>query len=310
MHNFDDEVLSFRSFSQALKDIDVDKLPLDYPEHLCEFGKFVRDEIIPKFGVLRSIETSYVVSVSEMLENYNPYALLRLISENPYTLNLPVVWDFNGIVDDGYARRDEFVCNLDDRKKFLVVTEGSSDASIVKHAFDVLKPYITDFFKFVDMEKGYPFSGTGNLFKFVQGLISIGVHNDIIVLLDNDAEGNATLQRCLNLDIPKNMRIIKLPDLGQFENFKTVGPNGISYADINGKAASIECYLDLHDDALVRWRSYNDSLDVYQGALISKDKYKKDFLDIKENDLNYNYEKITMVLHLILDTAKSMRESM
>ena len=39
------------------------------------------------------------------------------------------------------------------------------------------------------MEEGYPFSGTGNVFRFVQGLISIAVQNQMLVLFDNDAEG-------------------------------------------------------------------------------------------------------------------------
>ena len=39
------------------------------------------------------------------------------------------------------------------------------------------------------MEEGYPFSGAGNLCEFVQGLISITVQNNVIVVFDNDAEG-------------------------------------------------------------------------------------------------------------------------
>ena len=43
---------------------------------------------------------------------------------------------------------------------FLIVTEGSSDAKIIQHAFNLLKPHIADFFDFVDMEEGYPFSAS------------------------------------------------------------------------------------------------------------------------------------------------------
>ena len=57
----------------------------------------------------------------------------------------------------------------------------------------MLRPHIADFFKFVDMEEGYPFSGTGNFFRFTQGLASIGILNNVVVIYDNDAEGTAKL---------------------------------------------------------------------------------------------------------------------
>jgi hypothetical protein len=58
-----------------------------------------------------------------------------------------------------------------------------------------LPPHIADFFDFVDREEGYPISRTGNLFRFVQGLISIRVLNNVIVIYDNDAEGAANFER-------------------------------------------------------------------------------------------------------------------
>jgi hypothetical protein len=72
------------------------------------------------------------------------------------------------------------------------------------------------------MEEGYPFSGTGNLLKFVQGLISIGVQNNVIVLFDNDAEGVFGHERCRRLNVPANMKILKLPDIESFRQFRTV----------------------------------------------------------------------------------------
>ena len=89
----------------------------------------------------------------------------------------------------------------------MIVTEGSSDASVLKHALQILKPHIADFFDFVDMQEGYPFSGTGNLVKFVQGLISIAVQNTVIVVFDNDAEGVMNFNRCVDFNVPANMAI-------------------------------------------------------------------------------------------------------
>ena len=74
------------------------------------------------------------------------------------------------------------------------------------------------------MEEGYPFAGTGNLFRFLQGLISISIQNNVIIVFDNDAEGIANFDRSRALNVPDNMRILRLPDSPTFADFQTVGP--------------------------------------------------------------------------------------
>lgn len=237
------------------------------------------------------------------------YSILNILALNARAREFPVIWDFHHIVESGWAKRDEIVKPMDKNHKFLLVTEGSSDAKILKQAFSLLKSHISDFFEYVDMDEGYPFSGTGNLINFVKGLISIGIQNNIIVLFDNDAEGVASYNRCMKFKIPSNMRILKLPDLDDFLNFDTLGPNGKSINDINGRAAAIECYLDLQEKTpIVRWTNYNSIEEVYQGALIEKDYYKKQFLSQKEKLEHYNYDKIQSVLDLIITNCISMKE--
>src|SRR5207302_707086 len=43
--------------------------------------------------------------------------------------------------------------------------------------------------------EGYPFSGTGNLYNFTKGLISIAVQSNIVIIYDNDAEGVSSFNR-------------------------------------------------------------------------------------------------------------------
>jgi hypothetical protein len=50
------------------------------------------------------------------------------------------------------------------------------------------------------MDEGYPFSGTGSLFNFTKGLISIAIQNNVIVLYDNDVEGVFNFNRKRSLD--------------------------------------------------------------------------------------------------------------
>jgi hypothetical protein len=79
--------------------------------------------------------------------------------------------------------------------------------------------------------------------------------------------------------LPINMRTMVLPNLKEFETFPAAGPGGQALADINGCAASIERYLDLHAPGmpapLVRWTNYKEDVGTYQGALQAKDRYSR-----------------------------------
>jgi hypothetical protein len=87
-----------------------------------------------------------------------------------------------------------------------------------------------------------------------------------------------------------------------------VGPSGNYLADINGKGAAIECYLDLEKNGEVRWNNFNKSINAYQGELIAKDIYKRTFLDQKVRLETYDYRKIEAVLDMIIKTAMKMKE--
>jgi hypothetical protein len=101
---------------------------------------------------------------------------------------------------------------------------------------------------------------TVDLHNFTKGLVTISVQNKVLIVYNNDAEGTSSFNRTANLSIPKNMRVLKLPDLPEFKNFNTVGPSGEHRADINGRGAAIECYLDIGPSAIVRWNNYNKEL--------------------------------------------------
>ena len=101
---------------------------------------------------------------------------------------------------------------------------------------------------------------------------------------------------------------MKLPDLEAFRQFKTEGPNGTALADINGRAAAIECYLDLDASPSVRWSAYNAKLDAYQGELSNKERYARSFLKQKRRVSDYDYSKIEAVLDMIVESCASMKE--
>ena len=163
------------------------------------------------------------------------------------------------------------------------------------------------------MEEGYPFSGSGNLANFCRGLTKIGIQNKTIILFDNDAEGVSKETALRNTSRPANLRIMRLPDHPDLRAFRALGPSGESIDDINGKAASIEAYLDFTWNttrpAKVRWTNYVEQLNVYQGALESKDFYVREFLCLRGLANDYNTTKLDVVLETILLISESIAET-
>jgi HEPN/Toprim N-terminal domain 1 len=311
LNTFDDQRFTHEELKQALLSIDVNAISADYGEMGEDFGKFFRRQIFDRLGLgAIAKDPNYArYDPSEGMENLSAYSILRLLALNPKARDLPVTWQFADVEEGGWADRRVFVRSLDQSNRFLIVTEGSSDAKIIQHAFNLLKPHIADFFDFVDMEEGYPFSGTGNLFRFLQGLISISIQNNVVVIYDNDAEGIANYERSCALNVPTNMLILKLPNSRDFAEFDTIGPNGRQIADINGCAAAIECYLDLGARPLVRWTSFNSKTNTYQGELINKTSYMRSFLDQRERVDGYDYSRIEAVLDIIITNCVRMREA-
>lgn len=288
------ELLSFDEFLETISTITISNLCGGFDDNFLERGfnhygkKFIKPETVRRFPFFDErddraySEQSYL---SGLLGFLHPYNVIRLLATNEDNLDELVVWQYGPLVNAGWASADEFVPNARRSQTFLVATEGDSDVEILDKAFRYVAPNIADFFRFIDMSEGHPFGGTGPLQKFANGLVKIDVQNNTIFLFDNDAEGVSALNKVAALKLPANMRVTKLPDRPQFEHFPTTGPSGESVADINGRAAAIECYLDLEQPDLptpvVRWGNYKGDVRRYQGALVAKDKFTKHFLRLE-----------------------------
>jgi hypothetical protein len=253
--------------------------------------------------------------VAALLSFLHPYSALRLLAVNEANLDQRVTWQYGPLVDSGWAKVAEFQANARRRNTFLIVTEGHTDAAILKLAIETLRPEISDFFEFIDMTDGHPFGGTGPLQKFAKGLAQMDVHNQTLFLFDNDTEGLSAFNKTNELNLPPNMRVALLPNLIEFETFQTIGPSGDAVMDINGKAAAIECYLDFDQpnlpDPIVRWSGYKGDVKQYQGALQKKDKFTKDFVRWSADDLRdsgYNLSKLNDVVDVIYQQCIGIAE--
>jgi hypothetical protein len=92
------------------------------------------------------------------------------------------------------------------------------------------------------------------------------------------------------------MRVAVLPPLEECRKVKTLGPSGVQYEDINGRAESIEWFLDTsipgHPEPTVRWTAYNDEICAYQGELVGKDAYVRHYFDTVKRGVTHDWPKL------------------
>lgn len=237
-------------------------------------------------------------------------SMLQIFALNAANAEVEVTWVFGPIVHAGWVQREAFQPCARQKQKILIATEGASDARIIRRSLDILRPEVADFFHFVDVDERHHFWGTGNLVKFAEGLLRIEVLNKVLFVFDNDAEGVDAFRKLEKLKLPANMRAMLLPNLEEFGEFATRGPEGVSVSDINGRAAAIECYLDLGLDQYpapqVTWSNFKKDIDAWHGVLDFKESYSKHFYDQPDDLLrsgSYDVSKILKLLDALIQQA-------
>ena len=189
-------------------------MPPDGPSYF-DFGEYVISNIIADPQCVRSAPDLAGLEHSDgcFVDNLDPYIVLRLLAENPSNLDREVAWRFSDLAEGGWIDEESLYEGLTASDSFLLVTEGSSDTSILKKSLELVELEVADFFNFIDMGENYPFTGTGNVVRFCEGLAKINIQNRVLIILDNDTAGKAAARRLRDLDLPPQIRTIVLPDL-------------------------------------------------------------------------------------------------
>lgn len=243
----------------------------------------------PEFSYQEQVEWSF-------FDSLDPLLLLRVLAENPANLELPISWTFDDVVSGGYVEPSSLRPGAQRASQCLVVTEGATDGLILQRSLEAVAPDVADFFDFVDMTENYPFTGTGSLFRFCQGLARIGVGNRMLIVLDNDTAGREAYEKIQGVGLPSNVHLALLPDLHACREMTTLGPSGAQVEDVNGRAVSIECFLDFEQSGLpdpaVRWTAFNQGMDEYQGELVDKKAYFDQFMLASKRRSEYDYSKL------------------
>ena len=305
-------LLSFEEFFEILKGIEIDKIKIrkmdkDYWE--SDFGKYVSWIIAQKMHVTNF--KTWVVSVGAFFESLDPLLIIRILSENPKNIKENIVWRFHDVLEGGYIEKNDVLRGPEESIKYLIVTEGSTDLFVIRKALELFHPEIIDFFHFIDMQDNYPFTGCSNLYKFLLGLSKVRPINKVVAIFDNDTAGNEQFNLCKKAVLPSNIKITKLPEVSIFKRFLTEGPTGKKIKNINGTAVSIECFLDLNykvsGSPIVRWASYNERMNSYQGSLEQKEKYVRIFKGVRLKS-KYDFSKIKVLCEHIINSCRNFDE--
>jgi len=212
--------------------------------------------------------------------------------------------DFLGYENDKY--KDENLLYA----KNIILTEGKTDRFILEETFNLLYPHLSEYYSFLNFNDTRYAGGSGNLLNLVKAFAGIGSSDNIIALFDNDTAGEDALQQLKKLDLPKNIKVMKLPDLEILKSYPTIETTGLTTStDINGMAASIELYTGkdilLQDNGNltpIQWTGYNIKLNKYQGKILYKDKLHDRFnqkINSAKKGTNFEWEEIKLIFSTI-----------
>ena len=310
--------LPFEAYCKAVRKIDISNPDMtkmenvDFPDRR-DLGLYVAKCVLDQ-PEIKSLPCAEVISGREVcgtphealeyfLQGLNSYIILRLLADNPANADVELYWYYYDVVHNGWVEREQIVKELTSENKIMFVTEGTSDALVLRKSIEELYPDISDFFEFIDVSEKFPFTGTSNLYNFCVAMCQIKIQNQIMVVFDNDTAGIEKYRKALDLVRPKSFMITRLPDHSDFSEFPTIGPHGESADNINGRAVAIECFLDLCRTELlprVRWGSYNKGEQKYQGALENKDEYVRVFKSASLTSGDYNTAKLKYLVDWLI----------
>ena len=225
--------------------------------------------------------------------NYNEWRhLLRLIVE-AFDANDNLVYELTNVVAGGWITvkdlfdNDEYISPIHNvSQRTIVITEGSTDTMIIERSLRLLYPHLANYFRFLDFKGTNIAGGASALAHTVKAFAGVGIVNRIIALFDNDTGAEDALRALNNIILPRNIIVLRYPEIESAKNYPTFGPTGIVKMNVNGLAGSIELYLG--DDVLrkedgsqipVQWKGYVQSLHKYQGEITFKSDVQSKFME-------------------------------
>ena len=204
----------------------------------------------------------------------------------PYAV---VEQDLTDVVNAGYYQANQPICENALRTltedypvnaKVIIVTEGSSDATILREALGLLYPHLIDFYSFFDFDTPRAAGGANQVVGVLKAFMAANIANRVVALFDNDTAAREAARPLERITLPKNIAVLHYPALESLHSYPTIGPTGTVPLDVNGLAGSIELYLGndvLSSDHPVQWKGFSESMRAYQGEIMHKASLQEKF---------------------------------
>jgi HEPN/Toprim N-terminal domain 1 len=226
--------------------------------------------------------------------NYSEYRhFLRILLE-AFDEDDELIYDLTDLALGGWVNIENILDYSDDdispihdiSRRIIVITEGSTDSLILERSLKLLYPHLASFFRFLDFKGTNIAGGASALAHTVKAFAGVGIVNRIIALFDNDTGAEDALRTLNGIALPRNIEVLRYPEIELAKNYSTIGPTGIAKMDVNGLAGSIELYLGIDvltgedgNQIPIQWKGYVQSLRKYQGEIISKSDVQNKFLE-------------------------------
>ncbi|MGA5308687.1 HEPN/Toprim-associated domain-containing protein [Micromonospora taraxaci] len=228
----------------------------------------------------------------DITEGYDdPRFALALLSTGLRKASI-VRLELTRLMQGGWMERDELLATTAQRRmkaetassgQIIVVTEGSTDAHLIRTALKLVAPEIADYYSFLDFHSTDAPGGVDRVVSLTRGLAAAGVMNRVLAVLDNDCAGRLGERALLTSSLPDTFGVMRLPDVSVAEAYPSLGPDGQSFHNVNGRACTIEFMFgrdvleQAHGGELppVRWKSFIQPLNDYQGEVLEKRKIQQ-----------------------------------
>lgn len=233
------------------------------------------------------------------------YSILSVAPENAI-----VEYDLSDVINNGWVSESE--ARKIDFQKILVLTEGRTDVEFIGASIKKLHPHLFSYFHFIDFDEYKVESNASALVKLVTSFSAVNITHPIIVLFDNDTTGLMEMKKLMQVQIPSNIKVLKLPDLKLAKRYPTLGPTGVRRMNINGLACGIEMYLGsdvlIEQEAYIpiHWKAFNEKENKYQGEISDKKLVQEKFRKKLKSEESSNFEEMELILKSIF-TAFQLR---
>lgn len=252
---------------------------VSYKQYLNELASILSEKEITdeqEFYNLKSSLITLGLGIAGQTLESTLYSVLSTVSDTAV-----VEYDLSDVIEGGYVNTSN-VCSINS-KKILILTEGKTDSEFIQKSMLLCNPELYPYYHFIDFSEYKVEGGASALVKLVTALAGANIEQHIIAIFDNDTAGLSEMGKLKKLKLSNSIRVLRYPDLRYAKRYPTIGPNGSRMMNVNGLACSIEMYFG--EDVLkengrflpVRWMSYSEKEDKYQGVISNKETVQNRF---------------------------------